>query len=222
MNEFNKKVVRIGTFTLIAGIIANFAPVFYIWIFKGIVPSSKDLAALYGLVAASFAVSWIVQPLSYYGGLGMVGSYISWIAGSAADVRLPAITMAQKVSGTEANTPDGDAIGAMALASTVFTTVGIITLFTFVGSAIIPMLPEAFTKSFAFMQPALFSAVFINMAIKNVRSGLPTLAAGLLGCFLLPMLGVKSAYVTLVVVVMGIIIAAGEFKVSNRTKRKES
>ena len=214
MDEFNKKVVKIGTFTLIAGLLANFAPVLYIWIVKGIIPPISEIVSLYGIVAASFAVSWIVQPLSYYGGLGMVGSYISWISGSAADIRLPAITMAQRVSNTEANTPEGDAIGAMALASTVFTTVTIITIFTFIGSAIIPLLPDAVVESFTFMQPALFAAVFINMAVKNIKSGIPTLIAGLLSCAFLPVIGVKAAFITLIVVILGIVIAAAEFQIS--------
>lgn len=216
LSDFNKNIIRIGTITVTCAIIANFVPVLYLWIFKGYMPPTPELLRLYGLIVASFAVSWLVQPLSYYGGLGMVGSYISWIAGSAADIRMPAITMAQKVSGTEANTPEGDAIGAMALASTVFTTVSIITIFTFIGSAVIPILPKAITDSFKFMQPALFSAVFINMAIKNLRAGLPSLAAGLLCCYILPKVGISAAFVTLTVVFFGVFIAACEFKISNR------
>lgn len=216
LSDFNKNVVRIGTITVACAIIANYVPVLYLWIFRGYIPPAGDLARLYTTVASAFAVSWIVQPLSYYGGLGMVGSYIAWISGSAADIRMPAITMAQKVSGTEANTPEGDAIGAMALASTVFTTVSIITIFTFIGSAVIPMLPKAVTDSFKFMLPALFAAVYINMAIKNLKAGLPSLAAGLLSCYLLPKMGISAAFITLAVVFLGMIIAAGEFKMSDK------
>lgn len=216
LSDFNKNVIRIGKLTVACAIVANFVPVFYIWLVKGYIPTGAKLMELYGLVFASFAVSWVVQPLSYYGGLGMVGSYISWIAGSAADIRMPAITMAQKVSGTEANTPAGDAIGALALASTVFTTVSIITIFTFIGSVIIPMLPKVVTDSFRFMQPALFAAVFVNMAVKNLKAGMPSLAMGLLCCFLLPKLGVPAAVVTLSVVSLGMLIAAGEFKMSHK------
>lgn len=123
MSDFNRKVVKIGTITVSCAIVANFLPVLYFWIVYGEIPTLTQLTSIFSMIFAASAVSWIVQPLSYYGGLGMVGTYIAWISGSAADIRLPAINMAQRVTNTEANTPEGDAIGAMALSASVFTTV---------------------------------------------------------------------------------------------------
>lgn len=206
MDGFNRKVVKIGTIPVLCAIVANFLPVLYLWIVYGEIPTGSQLASILSMIFAASAVSWIVQPLSYYGGLGMVGTYISWISGSAADIRLPSINMAQKVTNTEANTPEGDAIGAMALSASVFTTVGIISVFAVVGSRIIPLLPEVITQSFTYMQPALFAAVFVNMAVKNLKPGFTTLALGLLCCFALPQLGLSTAWLTLIVVVGGLVI----------------
>ena len=103
MDGFNRKVVKIGTITVLCAIVANFLPVLYLWIVYGEIPTGSQLASILSMIFAASAVSWIVQPLSYYGGLGMVGTYISWISGSAADIRLPSINMAQKVTNTEAS-----------------------------------------------------------------------------------------------------------------------
>lgn len=212
MDEFNKKVIKIGTITVMCAIIANFIPVLYLWLVHGQIPTGDQLVQIFGMVFAASAVSWIVQPLSYYGALGNVGTYIAWIAGSAADIRVPSVTMAQKVTDTEANTPDGDAIGAMALAASVFTTVTIITVFTLIGYKVIPLLPKAITDSFVYMQPALFAAVFVNMAIKNLRAGLPTLIIGLAAYYLLGLTGISKAWLTLIIVAVGMVIAATDVK----------
>lgn len=206
MSDFNRKVVKIGTITVSCAIIANFLPVLYFWVVHGVVPSGAQLMSIFGVIFAASAVSWIVQPLSYYGGLGMVGTYIAWISGSAADIRLPSINMAQRVTSTEANTPEGDAIGAMALASSVFTTVGIISLFALVGSQLIPLLPEPIKASFTYMQAALFAAVFVNMAVKNLKPGMTTLLFGMICCFGMKKMGLSSAWQTLAIVVGGLVI----------------
>ncbi len=216
MTDFNKTVVRIGTITVALAIIANFFPSLYLWFFHGAVPSFGEIMTIWGLVAAAFAVSWIVQPLSYYGALGMVGSYIAWVVGSAADVRVPAITMAQDVSKTEANTPEGDAIGAMALASTVFVSFSIVTLFVIIGTTVIPLLPPVITDAFKYMLVSLFAAVFVNMAVKNLRPGIVTLILAFLSVFLLPKMGVPGAVVTLVVVILGMVVAGVDFKMTKK------
>ncbi len=220
MSEFNKKVVRLGTLTVTLAIIANFVPVLYLWLVEGLIPTGEQLVTIYSTVFAAFAISWVVQPLSYYGGFGMVGTYISWVAGSAADVRLPAISMAHKVTETEANTPEGDAIGAMGVATSVFVTVAIVSLFSLVGSVVIPMLPKVITDSFTYMHPALFAAVYTNMAVKDLKVGGSILAIGIFCRAFLPTIGVPSAWLTLIIVVLGMVCAGGLQK--SKTKKEES
>ena len=108
---------------------------------------------------------------------------------------------------TEANTPEGDAIGAMALASSVFVTVTVISIFAIVGGQVIPLLPETITGSFTYMQASLFAAVFVNMAVKNLKPSLATLIIGTVCCYILPKAGLSSAWLTLIVVVSGMICA---------------
>ena len=224
MSDFNRKVVKIGTITVSCAIVANFLPVLYFWIVYGEIPTLTQLTSIFSMIFAASAVSWIVQPLSYYGGLGMVGTYIAWISGSAADICLPAINMAQRVTNTEANTPEGDAIGAMALSASVFTTVSIISLFSIVGSQIIPMLPEPITASFTYMQAALFAAVFVNMAIKNLKPGMVTLLFGMVCCFGMTKMGLGSAWQTLTIVIAGMIISIqfGRKKVAQTSGKQDA
>ena len=97
----------------IFAIFANFLPGIYLWLAYDTIPSLNDLIVIWTTMAAAFGVSWFIQPLSYFGSLGTAGSYIAWIAGSAADIRIPAVTMAQKVANVEPNTPKGDIIATV-------------------------------------------------------------------------------------------------------------
>ena len=112
----------------------------------------------------------------------------------------------------------------MALSASVFTTVSIISLFSIVGSQIIPMLPEPITASFTYMQAALFAAVFVNMAIKNLKPGMVTLLFGMVCCFGMTKMGLGSAWQTLTIVIAGMIISIqfGRKKVAQTSGKQDA
>lgn len=217
-NSFDKAVIRIGTITVLMAIVANFIPVLYLWLVYGEIPPVSTLAIIWTMMLAAFGTSWFVQPISYYGGLGAAGSYISWVSGSAAGCRVPAISMAHKATGTEANTPKGDALGAMALGASVFITVGITTIFTAIGAGILPLLPEAIKVSFNFMLPALFAAVYTGLGQKNKDLGIWILLIAFVIFYVYPYTGLPGSLLTLAQVIMGTFVGYGLYK---RLRRKE-
>ena len=123
-------------------------------------PSGAILLQLWLLVASAYGISWIVQPIAYFATLGTAGSYIGWLAGSVGDIRLPAASMAQKVAGVEPGTHEGDVIGTIGTACSVFVSAGMITLFIIIGSWVVPKLPPFVTEAFNHILPALFGAFF--------------------------------------------------------------
>ncbi|WP_236879759.1 hypothetical protein [Clostridioides difficile] len=99
---YDKKMIKIGRISIGLAIIANFIPAIYVGIRFGQMPMLSVIFQIWGLVAATYGVSWIVQPIAYYPTLGAPGSYIGWLAGSVGDIRMPAASMAQKIAGVEA------------------------------------------------------------------------------------------------------------------------
>jgi hypothetical protein len=209
--DFNKRLIKIGIVTLCCASVANFIPVIYLWIAHGIVPSGKDIMTIWGLAFATYGVSWIVQPVAYFSMLGASGSYIAWLSGSVADIRLPAVAMAQKVAGVESGTHEGDVISTIGITSSVFISVTMITIFTFVGAQIIDILPKFFTDSFKYILPSLFGAVYLQLSSKHLRSGAVTFIIGILVMYFGPVLGIGSAYLTLIVVISGMIVCRAFF-----------
>ena len=172
-------------------------------IFHGIIPKTADIFAIWGLTAATFGISWFVQPISYFGALGAGGSYIGWISGSVGDMKMPSIQMAQKVSGYEAGTPEGNCMSTIAVVGSIFTSFTVVTVFTLIGSAIIPMLPSYVTAAFSYVLPALFAAIYVQMAPKSMKDVIPTLLTGIGILIIFRYIEWPTAYITLLVVIFG-------------------
>ena len=82
-----------------------------------------------------------------------------------------------------------------------------VTIFTLAGTMLIPLLPAFITGSFNYILPALFGAVYINLAKKNMKMGLGTLAVALIVLYINNFVGIKGALINLLVVIMGMIVA---------------
>ena len=215
--DYKQRIIRSGQIALIMCIIANFIPALYLWIAQGIMPSFQDILQIWLLAAGAYAVSWIVQPIAYFGAIGTAGTYLSWVVGSVVDIRLPAALMAQKMADVDPNSEEGECISTMAIAVSVFVSVGMITLFTIIGVQIIPYFPAFITGSFDYILPALFGAVYINLAKKNMRMGIGTLAVAIVLLILMSFTSVPGALVNLLVVILGMVVARVVY-VSDRKK----
>lgn len=203
----NARLIKIGTVTLGAGIIANFVPVIYLWMAYGEIPPIEDILKIWTVALVTFGVSWLVQPLTFFSMLGTSGSYIGWLAGSVADLRCPAVTMAQKVSGYEAGTAEGDVISTIGIAGSVLVSVSVITIFTIIGANIIDILPAFVKESFKVILPAVFGAVYVELASKHLKMGAATILVALSFSFLAIKLGVPGWILNIAIIAAGIVIA---------------
>ena len=203
----NAKLIRIGVVTLSAGVVANFVPVIYLWLAYGEIPPLADILKIWTVALVTFGVSWLVQPLTFFSMMGTSGSYIGWLAGSVADLRCPAVTMAQKVSGYEAGTPEGDIISTIGIAGSVLVSVSMITLFTVIGANIIDALPAFIKASFKVILPAVFGAVYVELASKYLKMGAATIAVAIGLSFLALKFGMPGWLLNIAIIGAGIIIA---------------
>ena len=203
---YDKKLVKIGRLTMLFAIIANFLPAVYVGVRYGEMPDIATIGKLWPLVASAYGISWIVQPIAYFATLGTAGSYIGWLAGSVGDIRLPAASMAQKVVGVEPGTHEGDVIGTIGTACSVFVSAGMITLFIAIGSYVVPNLPQFVTDSFNNILPALFGAIYVDIARKDIRAGVCGFIAGAAILCLGGKLGINNGILTVLIVLSGILI----------------
>ncbi|EGO63361.1 hypothetical protein [Acetonema longum] len=212
--DFQAQVIRLGTFTLVAGIIANFIPALYLAAVLGVMPQWGDLIQVWVVAFGAFGASWIVQPLSFYPMLGTGGSYIGWLCGNVADLRVPAATMAQKVTGSEHGTPRGDVMATIGIAGSVFVSVFILTFFTFTGAAVMPLVPSFVKKAFGFILPAVVGAVYAELSGKHLKIGLGTILVALVITYLAPKFGIAPWLLSLCVIAGGMLVARWQFLIN--------
>ncbi len=205
--DFHAQMIKAGTVTLCAGIVANFVPVLYLWLFHGAVPPVQDIFKIWTVALVTFGVSWFVQPITFYGMLGTSGSYIAWLAGSVADIRCPAVTMAQKVTGYEAGTPEGDVISTIGIAGSVIVSVAMISVFAIIGASIIDVLPPFIKASFKVILPAVFGAVYVELASKHLKMGTATIVLAIAFTLLAKKLGVPGWLLNVAIIAGGVMVA---------------
>lgn len=199
---YDKKMIKIGRVSMGLAIIANFIPAIYVGLRYGEMPGIATILQIWALVAATYGISWIIQPIAYYPTLGAPGSYIGWLAGSVGDIRMPAASMAQKIAGVESGTHAGE----VGTCCSVFVSAGMITVFTVIGSQVIPILPAFVTESFSYILPALFGAIYVDIARKDLRTGICTIAAAMVIMILGGKIGIPGGVLTLLIVLSGILI----------------
>jgi len=215
-NPFNERMIKIGIVTVSGAILANFAPALYIWFAHGIMPPISDLLKIWAVAAAAYGVSWIVQPLSFFAVLGTVGQYISWVAGTVSTIRVPASTMAQASAEVEPGTPEGDVISAMGIATSVFVSVGIVTLFVFIGSWVVPLLPPLVHKAFAYILPAIFGALFVDISQKDFKVGIAIFTCAFAITVFANVVKIPHWMLGIIIISSGIAIARIFYKLTRR------
>lgn len=204
--SYEKKVNRIGIIGMLVAIVGNFLPVAYLAIFKGLSPSFSQVMQIWGVAAATYGISWVIQPISYYPALGAAGSYVGWISGSVGDMKMPSIAMAQKISGYEQGTHEGDCVSNIAVVASIFTSFSIVTIFVIIGSAVLPLLPEAVTFALTnFTLTSLFAAIYIQMLPKSYKGAIATLVVAFIIYYIVKTAGVPSGLATLGAVIGGMI-----------------
>lgn len=212
--DFNAQITSLGIYTTAAALIANFAPAVYLAIGLGISPSLPDILKIWSVAAAAFGIGWVIQVVSFFPALGSAGSYIGWVAGSVADLRLPAVTMAQKAAGVEAGTTEGDVISTLGITTSVFVSVTIIAVFTLVGASIIPYFPAFVKKAFQFIAPAVFGAVYVEMASRDYLLGVIVIVLGAAVVFVAPKLGIPGWSLMAVGIVLAVVAARVKYRLS--------
>ena len=66
---------------------------------------------------------------------------------------------------------------------------------------------QAVTAAFSYITPAIFGAIIMDYAMKNVKYNLPLIIAGVVFFLLFKALGLSSVWITLFVVITGMFVS---------------
>ena len=169
---------RIGTIIALAYMIA--LPFVFLSVY-GCMPTMAQVLnpAFLGILAIYIPVGFS-EALSYTPLMG-TSSYLGFITGNIMNLKMPCAVNALKITGKQANTPEGDVVSSIAVAASSIMTVGILTVAALLISFISPVfeLPAVKTMS-DYLLPALFGSMTLGL-FASTSAGTKVVKGGLKG-----------------------------------------
>ncbi len=178
---WDKPIVRIGVITMILASVTAFLPVIYLCISQGIVPDIGEVMKCWALSAAAWGALYVVEPITYYTVVGLSGTYVAFLTGNLANLRIPCAATALEVTGIEPGTREGEIVSTLGITGSAITSIFFTTLAAFVGAQLLAILPEVVVTAFSnYTVPAIFGAVLGQYALKEPKICLFSIALALI------------------------------------------
>ena len=169
---------RIGTIFALVYMIA--LPFVFLSVY-GCMPTLAEVLnpAFLGILAIYIPVGFS-EALSYTPLMG-TSSYLGFITGNIMNLKMPCAVNALKITGKQANTPEGDVVSSIAVAASSIMTVGSLTIAALLISFISPVfeLPAVKTMS-DYLLPALFGSMTLGL-FASTSAGTKVVKGGLKG-----------------------------------------
>lgn len=169
---------RIGTIIALAYMIA--LPFVFLSVY-GCMPTVAQILnpAFLGILAIYIPVGFS-EALSYTPLMG-TSSYLGFITGNIMNLKMPCAVNALKITGKQANTPEGDVVSSIAVAASSIMTVGILTIAALLISFISPIFEQPAVKTMSdYLLPALFGSMTLGL-FASTSAGTKVVKGGLKG-----------------------------------------
>lgn len=166
--SWDKKTIRIGFWSLIIACVASFLPPLLLYLIWGILPPMKILFEAWKLIILAYGAFHIVEPISFYSVYGLSGTYMSFLSGNNANMRIPAASTAQDILGIEPGTDKAEIVTTLAIAGSIITNLVLLFVAVVFGAQIVAMIPEPIKNGLSnYILPTMFGAIYATEAVKN-------------------------------------------------------
>ena len=170
-NSFSKPIIRYGMMTLLLSIPLCFFPCLYLWLVYGAMPPLSVILMGWFLVASIYGVEYFMTPISYYPILGNAGTYMAFLSGNIANMKVPCAIVAQEAVGVNAGTNAGEIVATLGQVGATITSLVICTVAAIVGSVLLSYLPGVVLTALDFVLPAIFGGLFAIFAVRHPLFG---------------------------------------------------
>ena len=210
MQEWKRDSIRIGSPTNILAALTAFIPVIWLCTVYDCWPPVSTVLTAWGMVAASFAAMYFVEPVSYYAALGLTGTYLSFLSGNIGNMRVPCAALALDATDSTPGTIQAEVVSTMAICGSIITNLIATTSAVIVGSAVPSVLPEFIVSGLTqYASSAIFGATFGNFAIKYPKIAVFALAIPVVLKMFTPL---AAAWVIVITVFSTLFIARAMYK----------
>ena len=167
---WDKPIVRIGVTTLILASLTAFLPVIYLCVTLDIYPTIGEFFQSWGMTASTWGALYIVEPITYYTVVGLSGTYVAFLTGNLANMRIPCAAAALEATDTQPGTKKGEIIATLGITGSAITSIFFTTVAAGFGVQILAILPQPVVQAFnEYTVPAIFGAVLGQYALKEPK-----------------------------------------------------
>ncbi|MDR0840499.1 MAG: hypothetical protein LBN26_03835 [Christensenellaceae bacterium] len=213
---YTKNIILWGRIFMLLGLMASLLPGIYLAVVYQIVPPWDKVLQGMALMVPFLLGGWFVEPIAFFPVLGISGTYLSWLTGNIANIRIPVSIMAQETGEVQESTPEGDILSTLGIGISVLVTLVILAVGAFMGTSVISMLPEIIQKALSYLLPATFGAIFAGFTMRAPALGLIAFVMAVVTI----VLGLPS-WLRMLIVVFGSIIIAFTMQ-SHKSKKQAS
>ena len=171
---------------------------------------------LFGAAIGVIPIYWtvgIVEAFTYMPMLGAGGSYLGFITGNMANLKVPVALNAMDSMGVKQGTEEGDVISTIVIAISSIVTVIIIMLFVVLMVPLTPIFENpVLTPAFNNVVPALFGGIMVAYLAKCPKVGVPIVLAGAILFIAVPSLSGVYPIVLPILAVAAILLARRLYK----------
>lgn len=161
--------VKWGKFSCWIAIVIVFLPAVALMLFYGARPSISSIISAMITMLSTYAVWYIVDPLTLFPILGTPGMYMTYVSGNSKEIRAPAALQALDAAGVEVGTPEGTIISSIAIAISTFVSLAVMTCVAIGGNVILEVLPEPVITSLKYLLPSMFGCLAVKQVIINPK-----------------------------------------------------
>jgi hypothetical protein len=169
VRSYNDLMHRYGRIFMVLGFTVMFMVPFGIMLMTQTPPDLNQLVIGVAALSLIYLPGGIVEVITYSPMLGTTATYLAFITGNLANLKIPCVMNARKIVGTEIGTPENEVVSTMSVVASTLTTVGIMSL------GILMLIPLRPILSSAILQPAfnwVVSALFGALGYKYFKGNL--------------------------------------------------
>lgn len=187
LNQFNKQMHRIGKLMLITAVVLLLAVPFLMGAIYGVGPELKGFLSGFIKVGIVYIPVGIVEFLVFSPMLGVGGSYLTFLTGNVANLKIPCAMNARDIAKTTVGTAENEIISTLSVAASSLVTMLVIFFGVLLLAPLTPILQNpVLTPAFDTVVPALFGALALKYFRKSMKiAAIPLLSMTLL-CVLVP------------------------------------
>lgn len=214
-NIFTRPIIRYGRLTLLLSIPLCFVPAIYLAVRYGAMPSVSTIFTAWFMIASIYGVEYFMTPISYFPILGVSGTYLAFLSGNIANMRVPCAIVAQEAVGVKPATKEGELVATLGMAGSVVINLIVVTLCAVAGNFIISILPPIILTALDYVLPSIFGGLFTIFAVRYPKYAVWGVAIAVL------LLGIIKVLPTWAVVVLCSFTTIGFALVTSKLESKK-